>query len=63
MAKAATDKSAVYAPPDLMPATTLRPEVVARLELLRIVSAWRPQWDAKQLTEAAAQMEQFVSGS
>lgn len=60
MAKAATSKEAVFAPPELTPATALRPEVVARLELLRIV--WRPDRDATQAIKVCEELERYVSG-
>lgn len=60
MAKAATSKTAVFAPPDLTPATSLRPEVVARLELLRIV--WRPDRDAEANVKVCEVVERYLNG-
>lgn len=60
MPKAATSKTAVFAPPELAPATSLRPEVIARLELLRIV--WRPDRDAGMAIKACRELELYVSG-
>lgn len=59
----AKPKDGTFTPPDIAEAVTLRPAVVARLELLRIVSQWRPQWDAQMIVKAASEMEKFVSGS
>lgn len=61
MPKAATSKSQVHEQPGLAPATTLRPEVVARLELLRIV--WRPDRDAASAIKACTELEQYISGT
>jgi hypothetical protein len=60
MGKPATD-SKVYEPPGLAPATVLRPEVIARLELLRIV--WRPDRTAADAVKVCEELEKYVSGS
>lgn len=57
-----TPESRAFEAPGLKLADALRPEVVARLELLRIVTAWRPQWDSGMVTKAAAELEVYVSG-
>jgi hypothetical protein len=59
--KAATSKSAVFEPPGLAPAVTLRPDAVARLELLRII--FRPDKDADTLIAMATKLERYVSGT
>jgi hypothetical protein len=48
--------------PDNSPslAQTLRPEVIARLELLRIV--WRPDRDAAQAIKACQELEKYLHG-
>jgi hypothetical protein len=52
----------VYIPPGMDPQHlgTLRPEVVARLELLRIV--WRPDRDAATAIKACQELEQYLHG-
>jgi len=62
MPKAATSKSAVFEQPKLEPATALRPDQIARLELLRIVFTCRPSWDVGMCTKAAGELEKYVSG-
>ena len=52
----------IFEPPGLEKATVLRPEVIARLELLRIVTTARPSWDAGLWIKAATELERFVSG-
>ena len=41
-------------------AQALRPEVIARLELLRIV--WRPDKDAAQAIKACLELERYLNG-
>ena len=62
MPKAATSKSAVFVPPGVEPATVLRPEQIARLELLRITWSTHPQWDVGLVVKAAGELEQYVAG-
>jgi hypothetical protein len=61
MPKAATSTTAVFEPPGLAPAVTLRPDAVVRLELLRII--YRPDRDAETLIATAAKLERYVSGT
>lgn len=56
--KKAAAKDGVYAAPGIDPAATLRPEVIARIELLRIV--WRPGLDVGIATKTVAELERFV---
>lgn len=58
MAKAST-KEGVYAPPGLEPSATLRPEIIARIELLRIV--WRPGMNPGKAMQDAAELEKFLT--
>lgn len=53
-----TGTSQVYAAPGIDPAATLRPEVIARIELLRIV--WRPGLDVGIAMQTVADLERFV---
>lgn len=62
MPKAATAKSAVFEQPKLEAATALRPDQIARIELLRIVWSTHPQWDTGQVMKAARELEQYVGG-
>lgn len=61
MPKRDTATSKVYEPPGLVPATSLRADAIARLELLRIVTSWHPQWDTGLVMKAAAELEKFLS--
>jgi hypothetical protein len=56
--KARTDK-AVYEQPGLEERATLRPDVVARLELLRMV--WRPDRSAQDAIKVCEELEKYVS--
>lgn len=60
MTKKEAPKTLVHEPPGLELATTLGPRTVARLELLRIVTAWRPQWDAGLVIKAAEELEKYL---
>lgn len=52
--------SKVYEPPELEKASALRPEVLARLELLKIV--WRPDRSAADAVKVCEDLEKYVSG-
>lgn len=56
----AVEKKA-YEPPALELATSLRPEVLARLELLRIV--WRPDRSAEDAVKVCEELEKFLGSS
>lgn len=59
--KATQSKQGTYVAPGLEATTTLRPEIVARIELLRIV--WRPGMDAGIAMQTVAALEEFtISG-
>jgi hypothetical protein len=58
MAKSPTD-SKVYDPPGLEKATVLRPEVLARLELLRLV--YRPDRTAADAVKVCEELEKYIS--
>ena len=59
MPKLATATSAVF-DPGLEKATVLRPEQIARLELLRII--YTPNRDAGLTIKLARELEAYVSG-
>lgn len=58
--KKQTDK-AVFEQPGLEDATRLRPEVVARLELLRMV--WRPDRTAADAIKVCEELEKYLGSS
>lgn len=55
--KKGTDK-AVFEQPGLEARDTLRPEIVARLELLRIV--WRPDRSAADAIKVCEELEKYL---
>ena len=60
MAKPATSTSGVYEHPGIQEATSLRRDMLVRIELLRIV--WRPDRDAAQAVKVCEELEKYVSG-
>lgn len=51
----------VFDPPTLERASTLRPDVLARIELLKIV--WRPDRSAADAVNVCEELEKYLSGT
>jgi hypothetical protein len=55
-----TPNNKVFEPPELQRVDALRPEVIVRIQLLKIV--WRPDRKAADAVEVCAELEKYISG-